>query len=95
MVSKRKMKKMGDDLFDPARAVGDAAEAVARIPGNVADFFAKCAYIVGKEFEDTMSGNYYNRRSKNLNRLDSSGASLQTLKTYGEGKYNKKNKAGR
>ena len=95
MVSKRKMKKMGDDLFDPARAVGDAAEAVARIPGNVADFFAKRAYIVGKEFEDVMSGNYYKRRSPNLNKLDSSGASLQTLKTYGEGKYNKKNKAGR
>jgi len=95
MVSKRKMKKMGDDLFDPARAVGDAAEAVARIPGNVVDFFAKRSYIVGKEIDDTMSGNYYNRRSKNLNKLDSSGASLQTLKTYGEGKYNKKNKAGR
>ena len=95
MVSKRKMKKMGDDLFDPARAVGDAAEAVARIPGNIADFFAKRSYIVGKEIDDTLSGNYYNRRSKNLNKLDSSGASLQTLKTYGEGKYNKKNKAGR
>jgi hypothetical protein len=95
MVTKRKMKKMGDDLFDPARAVGDAAEAVARIPGNVADFFAKRNYIAEKEVEDVMSGNYYKRRSPNLNRLDSSGASLQTLKTYGEGKYNKKNKGGR
>jgi len=88
MVNSKKMKKMGDDLFDPAGAVGDAAKAVG-------DFVAKRAYIVGKEFEDVMSGNYYKRRSPNLNRLDSSGASLQTLKTYGEGKYNKKNKGGR
>ena len=95
MVSKRKMKKMGDNLFDPAKAFGDAAEAVARIPGNVADFLGKRAYIVSKEFDDVMSGNYYKSRSKNLNKLDASGASLQTLKTYGEGKYNKKNKRGR
>ena len=86
---------MGDNLFDPAKAFGDAAEAVARIPGNVVDFLAKRSYIVGKEIDDTLSGNYYNRRSKNLNKLDASGASLQTLKTYGEGKYNKKNKGGR
>ena len=95
MVSKRKMKKMGDDLFDPAKAFGDAAETVARIPGSVMDFLAKRSYIVGKEIDDTLSGNYYKRRSPNLNRLDASGASLQTLKTYGEGKYNKKNKGGR
>lgn len=95
MVSKRKMKKMGDDLFDPAKAFGDAAETVARIPGSVMDFLAKRRYILEKEVEDVESGNYYKRRSKNLNKLDASGASLQTLKTYGEGKYNKRNKGGR
>jgi len=95
MRRRRITKKMSDDQFDPAKAVGQAAEAVARIPGNVMDFFAKRSYIVGKEIDDTMSGNYYNRLSKNLNKLDASGASLQTLKTYGEGKYNKKNKGGR
>jgi hypothetical protein len=42
-----------------------------------------------------MSNNYYNRRSKNLNKLDASGASLGTLKTYGEKKYSRKNKGGR
>jgi len=80
---------------DPAQVVGDVAESVARIPGMVADFLGKRGYIVSKEFEDIMSGNYYKRRSPNLNRLDASGASLKTLKRYGEGKYNKNNKGGR
>lgn len=80
---------------DPAKFVGEAAENVARIPGMVADFLGKRAYIVSKEFEDVMSGNYYKSRSKNLNKLDASGASLKTLKRYGEGKYNKNNKGGR
>lgn len=80
---------------DPAQVVGDVAESVARIPGMVADFLGKRAYIVSKEFDDVMSGNYYKSRSRNLNKLDASGASLKTLKRYGEGKYNKNNKGGR
>jgi len=95
MVRKKTMKQMGDDSFDPAKAVGKAAETVARVPGAVMDFFAKRAYVATKEVEDTMSGNYYGRRSKNLNKLDASGASLSTLKTYGEKKYSRKNKGGR
>lgn len=95
MARKKTMKQMGDEAFDPAKAVGKAAEAVARVPGAVMDFFAKRAYVTTKEIEDTMSGNYYNRRSKGLNKLEASGASLETMKTWGEKKYSRKNKGGR
>ena len=96
MPARRKItKKMSDDQFDPAKAVGQAAEAVVRIPGGVVDFLAKRAYVTTKEIEDTMSGNYYGRRSKNLNKLDASGASLETMQRWAEKKYPKKNKGGR
>ena len=96
MAARRRItKKMSDDQFDPAKAVGQAAEAVARIPGGVVDFLAKRAYVTTKEIEDTMSGNYYGRRSKNLNKLDASGASLETMQRWAEKKYPKKNKGGR
>lgn len=95
MARKKTMKQMGDEAFDPAKTVGKVAEGVARIPGAVADFLAKRAYVTTKEIEDTMSGNYYGRRSKGLNKLDASGASLEMMKTWGEKKYSRKNKGGR
>ncbi len=98
MPARRKItKKMSDDQFDPAKAVGQAAEAVARIPGGVVDFLAKRAYVAGTEFDNIMSGNYYKGRSKikGLNMLETSGASLETMQRWAEKKYPKKNKGGR
>ena len=95
MARRRITKKMSDDQFDPAKAVGQAAEAVARIPGGVVDFLAKRAYVTGVELDDVMSGNYYNRRSKGLNKLEASGASLETMQRWAEKKYSKRNKGGR
>lgn len=98
MPARRKItKKMSDDQFDPAKAVGQAAEAVARIPGGVMDFLGKRAYVVSTELDNIMSGNYYKGRSKikGLNMLESSGASLDMMKTWAEKKYPKRNKGGR
>lgn len=95
MARKKTMKQMGDEAFDPAKTVGKVAEGVARIPGAVVDFLAKRAYITTKEIEDTMSNKYYSRRSKGLNKLDASGASLDMMKAWAEKTYPKKNKGGR
>jgi hypothetical protein len=97
MARKKTMKQMGDDMFDPAKTLGEAVTNVARIPGNVVDFLGKNLYVAGAEVGSVLEGNYYKSRKKiaGLNKLIGSGASLETMDKWYTGKYNKRNKGGR
>lgn len=94
---KKTMKQMGDDLFDPADALGEAVKTVARVPGNVVDYLGKSAYVVGAEIDSVLGGTYYKSRKKiaGLNKLMDSGASIETMDKWYKGKYPRRNKGGR